>query len=93
MVEVRSEIDRLDRTIIGLLAERTEYVRQAGHIKASRGLVRDEERVRDVLNKARGHARAHGIDEELIDALYRLLVERSIAYEFGVFDKRQQVKP
>ncbi len=88
MAEVRSEIDRLDRAIVGLLAERTEYVRQAGHIKSSRDLIHDETRVRDVLAKVRGHARDNGLDEDLIDALYSLLVERSIAYEFGVFDER-----
>ena len=34
MSEVREEIDRVDRLIVDLLAERTDYIRQAGLIKA-----------------------------------------------------------
>ena len=53
MADVRREIDRVDRELVQLLAERLTYIERAGHIKAERGAVRDEDRIRDVLAKVK----------------------------------------
>ena len=45
MAEVRREIDRLDRELVKLLAERQTYIEQAGIIKGERSAVRDEARL------------------------------------------------
>jgi isochorismate pyruvate lyase len=89
MSEVRREIDRVDRAIVDLIAERLAYIEQAGCIKANRDQVRDPARIEDVVAKVCAEARRHGIDERLIEDLYRLLIERSIAYEFQVYDQRR----
>lgn len=88
MPEVREEIDRMDRAIVELLTERLEYIRQAGHVKDTRDTVRDEARVEDVVAKVRAKAGATGLDQDLVEELYRLLIERCIQYEFRVFDDR-----
>lgn len=85
---VRREIDRVDRAIVELLAERMSYIEQAGRIKADRNRVRDPARIEDVVAKVRAEARRHGIDERVTEDLYRLLIERSIAHEFQVYDQR-----
>ncbi|MHA7872936.1 MAG: chorismate mutase, partial [Hyphococcus sp.] len=36
MAEVRAEIDRLDRVLVALLAERQRYIEAAGRIKGRR---------------------------------------------------------
>jgi len=53
MAEVRQEIDRIDRLMIGLLAERQTYVARAAEIKPSRDVVRDPARVEDVVAKVK----------------------------------------
>src|SRR3546814_17458589 len=53
MTEVRDNIDRLDRQIVALLAERTGYVRQAARVKLERGAIVDPERIEDVVAKVR----------------------------------------
>ncbi len=88
MADVRREIDRVDRAIVALLAERLDYIRQAGNIKKRRAEVRDEARVADVLAKVTAEARRAGADPDLVVKLYRELIEWSIAYEFIVFDRR-----
>lgn len=88
MTEIRAEIDRLDRSLVRLLAERQSYVAQAGRIKAEREAVRDEARIADVIAKVRQAARAHGLDERLAEAVWRVMVEEFIALEFRVFDAR-----
>lgn len=87
MAEVRTEIDRLDRAIVALLAERVDYIEQAARIKPRRDQVRDEDRIEDVLTKVRASAEKEGAPTELCETLYRTMVEWCIAHEFKVFDR------
>ncbi|WP_303977186.1 chorismate mutase [Dongia mobilis] len=87
MIEVRQAIDALDREIVTLLADRLHFIGEAARIKASREAVRDEPRIEDVIAKVRATAVAGGMDPAFIEPIYRDLVERSIAYELGEFDR------
>lgn len=93
MTDVRREIDRLDREIVTLLAERQNYIEQAGHIKQSRDSVRDEARVADVIAKVRARAADVGAHPDLAETVYRAMVEWCIAYEFTIFDKKPAGQP
>lgn len=86
MAEVRNAIDAIDRELVALLADRLHFIAEAARIKPSRDLVRDDDRVNDVLAKVRKTAIEQGVDPELIAAVFRELVERSIAHEFTLFD-------
>lgn len=88
MSDVRREIDRLDRDIVSLLAERQNYIEQAAHIKQSRDTVRDDARVADVIAKVRASAARVGAHSDLAETVYRAMVEWCISYEFTVFDAR-----
>jgi isochorismate pyruvate lyase len=87
MTEVRDAIDALDREIVTLLADRLHFIGEAARIKADRDAVRDVPRVEDVVAKVRAAAAKAGMDPAFIEPLYRDLVERSIAHEFGEFDR------
>jgi isochorismate pyruvate lyase len=86
MAEVREAIDAIDRDLVALLADRLHFIAEAARIKQNRDLVRDDARVADVLAKVRQTAEQKGIDADLIVAVFRELVERSIAREFQLFD-------
>ncbi len=88
MEEVRDEVDRLDRAIVALLAERQQRIVDAGHIKPARTQVRDEARIDDVVAKIRAEATRHGADPDLMEAIYRDMMERFIAHELTVWDGR-----
>lgn len=88
MAEVRAGVDAVDRALVGLLARRFGYMDAAARIKPERGQVRDEARKAQVIANVRAHARAAGIPEEPIAALWDQLVEASIAYELEAFDRR-----
>lgn len=87
MASLRKEIDQLDRKIVEMLSIRKEYMDQAARIKQHRGLVRDNERVEDVVNKVKKHAKLTGANEKLVEKLYRDMIEWSIDYEFDRFDE------
>lgn len=86
MAEVREAIDAIDRDLVALLADRLHFIAEAARIKQNRDLVRDDVRVADVLAKVRAAAVEKDIDADLIVAVFRELVERSIAREFQLFD-------
>jgi len=87
MADVRQAIDAIDRLLVGLIADRLYFIEEAARIKETRDAVRDEARIADVLAKVRAVAEERGIDPALVEAVYRTLVERSIAHEFQVFDR------
>lgn len=86
MEDVRAEVDRLDREIVRLLAERELRIADAGRIKPQRDLVRDEGRIEDVIAKVRILATENGANPDLIEAIYRDMMERFIAHEFTLWD-------
>ncbi len=86
MADVRYEIDRLDRILVQLLAERQTYIEAAGRIKRERGTVRDEARIEDVVAKVLASARREGLSPDIAEPVWRLLIDRCIAHEFLIFD-------
>ena len=87
MAEVRQGVDVLDRALVTLLAERQRYMDAAARIKGERAAVRDEARVEDVVAKVKAAAREAGLSEAIAEPVWRLLVDRCIAYEFASWDR------
>lgn len=82
MAELRAEIDALDAGIVALLARRAGYIDRAAELKPAEGLpARIEARVEDVVEKVRLRAEAEGFDPALTEAMWRLMIEWSIARE------------
>lgn len=82
MAEIRAEIDRLDRELVTLLARRAACIDRAVTVKARERLpARIDARVEEVVANARAEASAAGLDPDLAEALWRRIVEWSIARE------------
>ncbi|WP_375393201.1 chorismate mutase [uncultured Sphingomonas sp.] len=89
LAEVRAGVDQVDRELVALLGRRFGYMDAAARIKPMRGAVRDEARKAQVIANVRGQARAAGLPEDALAALWDRLVEASIAYELDAFDRRE----
>lgn len=87
MLDVRAGVDALDRGLVALLAKRFGYMRAAARIKPSRDAVRDDARKASVIAAAVAEAEAHGIPGDVVADIWERLVEGSIAYEFGEWDR------
>lgn len=82
MAEVRAGIDRVDAELVRLLAERVTYIDRASELKPALGLpARIDDRVEDVVAKVRARAVAEGLDPDLIERLWRQIIDWSIARE------------
>ena len=86
MTDIRREIDRLDRALVKLLAERLTYIERAGHIKTDRTKVRDEARIADVLSKVESSCAREAFPYTIAEPVWRRLMDGCIAHEFDVFD-------
>ena len=86
MQDVRREIDRVDRALVRLLAQRLTYIERAGHIKKERGAVRDDARIRDVLEKVKASCANEGFPFTIAEPVWEQLMEGCIAHEFVVYD-------
>jgi isochorismate pyruvate lyase len=85
MADVRQGVDAVDEALVGLLAQRFGYMRAAARIKSDANSVRDEGRKAQVIENVKAHARAGGVPEPLVAALWEMLVESSISYEQALF--------
>lgn len=82
MADIRANIDRIDRALMQLFAERWAFIGRAAEIKAELGLKADiPERVEEVRAHARDNARRHGLDESFYDELWSRLIRHAIDYE------------
>lgn len=82
MAQVRTEIDRIDRMMVRLIAERQGYIEAAARIKDRVGDVRDEWRIEDVISKVLVAAGREGLSRDIAEPVWRVLIERCIAHEF-----------
>ena len=81
LAEVRDEIDRLDRQIIELIAERQRWVVVAGTLKTDEHAVRAPDRVAQVIAKVRGIAADTGASPDVVERAYRALIAGFIDLE------------
>ncbi|MDF1631064.1 chorismate mutase family protein [Mycoplana sp. MJR14] len=82
MAEIRENIDRIDRALMDLFAERWTFIGRAAEIKAELGLKADiPARVEEVRNNARENAQARGLDGDFYDTLWAQLIRHSIEHE------------
>lgn len=82
MTDLRHLIDRIDRDIVGLLALRQNCIDRAAVLKASEGMpARIPNRVEEVVSRVREAALARGADPDLVETLWRQMIEWSISRE------------
>lgn len=90
MAEVRQGVDAIDRMLVVLIAERQGYMDAAARIKADRNVVHDRARIEEVVAKVKAAAREAGLSEAIAEPVWRTLIDRCIAYEFGVWDRLRE---
>ena len=86
MSEVRAEIDRLDRLLVRLLAERQGYIEAAGRIKNHAEDVRLDWRIEEVVEKVLQEAALVGLSKRIAEPVWRELIDRCIEHEHEIWD-------
>ena len=82
LLQCRSEIDAIDATMIELLAKRFRVVDRVVLLKQRDELAAEiPERIETVVRQVRDQADKLGLPPETAEALWRLLIAQTIAYE------------
>jgi len=83
--EVRDAIDLLDTQIIELIAKRNSYIKQAAGFKESVEEVKAEDRIDDVVQRARTKALELNLSPNLVEDLFRMMIDEMVATEIAEF--------
>jgi len=83
--ETREEIDKLDDQIVELIAARNAYVKQLAHFKNSIDEIKAEDRIDDVVSRARAKAIELDLSPNLVNALYLQMIDAMVDSEVAEF--------
>lgn len=82
LADVRVEIDRCDKALVAMIAERFGYVERAWQIKLQAGQEANVPwRNQQVIDKVRAQAVEAGVSPDLCEALWRQMIGWFIQYE------------
>ena len=87
MSDVRRAIDALDDVLVPLLVTRVGYMSEAARIKQSADQVRDEARIEAIVARVRARTQVEGGQPDVIEAIYRAMMEACIDFENREFDR------
>lgn len=78
--QLRNKLDEIDEQIITLIAERQFNVEQIGNVKLSTNSpTRDYQREKQVIDKVKNHARNKGLDPNIAQHIFELVIETSLS--------------
>jgi tRNA-Thr(GGU) m(6)t(6)A37 methyltransferase TsaA len=89
LAEARQAIDIIDAEVIRLLGNRAGFVHQVVDYKQTVEEVRAPARYAEVMRRRREMAVAAGLNPEVIEAMYKLLVENFIQEELAILRRRE----
>ncbi len=79
--QARAKIDLIDQALIEMIATRQFYIDQAVRFKRTAEEVQSPERVQQVINKAREQAIQLHTDPDLVEKIYREMIQHFIQRE------------
>ncbi len=82
--DIRYAIDEIDQEIIRLYAQRDSYVREIVKYKSDDEGIIARERKALVLQQRMAWAAEKGLDPELFEKLFGLLIEKNIQIQFDI---------
>lgn len=88
--EARDAIDLIDTEIIRLLGNRADYVRQVVNFKRTPEDVRAPARYAEVMQRRRELAETAGLNPDVIEKMYKLLVNNFIEEEMEILRQREK---
>ena len=88
--DIRNAIDEIDQEIIQLHALRDSYVREIVKFKSDDEGIIARERQALVLQQRKAWAVERGLDPELFEKLFGLLIENNIQIQLDIYNSRNK---
>jgi isochorismate pyruvate lyase len=87
--EIRQCLDEIDLQIIELLGKRLNYIKEIVKFKIDEDEIIANARQQEVINLRRKWAEINNLDPDLIENLYKTLIEFNIKRELKIFRNRK----
>ena len=91
MDQIRAEVNKIDREIIGLLGKRLNYVRSAVAFKPDEDSIRSPDHWDSFFAARKRWAAEEGYDPAVIEAVYRTLYNFTIEIQLSLHAQKQSV--
>ena len=92
MAPYRARIDDLDAQIVALLGQRFGIINEVAKLKAERGIAPIlPARIEEVVAHARARAEKAGVDPDLVEKIYRIIIDTACKQEED-YARAQQAK-
>ena len=88
MDELRKELDLLDNDLIKLVSKRFKFIEEAAIIKDDVSKIRDNDRIENIIKRLRELAIDNDISPDIVEKLWRFIIELSIELETEIFSKK-----
>jgi isochorismate pyruvate lyase len=83
--EARVEIDKVDEKLVELIALRNAYIKQIAHFKNSIAEIKSEDRIADIVSRARTKAIELGLSPNLINDIFIRMIDEMVESEVAEF--------
>ncbi len=89
--QIRDAIDEIDQEILQLFAQRHEYVKEIVKFKSGdeEGIIASE-RKEKVLKQRKAWAEEKGLDPEMIEKVFRLLIDKNIQIQLDIINSNNK---
>lgn len=88
MDELRNDINLLDDELLSLFDKRFNLIKDAAFLKSNFKELRDNERIEEVIKRMREKSLTVDLSEDLIEDIWRYIIELSIKYETEIFNQK-----
>ena len=85
--KIRSELDKLDNSLIKIVKKRTHLVKQVLALKEKKNQIIDKKRIRKILKNIRNKSLRNNIDPKITNRIWKNMIWAYIDFERRNFKK------
>ena len=85
--KIRSQLDKLDNSLIKIVKKRTHLVKQVLALKEKKNQIIDKKRIRKILNNIRNKSLRNNIDPKITNRIWKNMIWAYIDFERRNFKK------
>ena len=86
--KIRSELDKLDNSLIKLIKKRTFLVKKVLLLKEKKSQIVDKKRIKEILLNIKKKSRKNNIDPKITNKIWKNMIYAYIDYEKRNFKKK-----
>ena len=88
LVKIRSQLDKLDNSLIKVIKKRTNLVKKVLELKEKKNEIVDKKRIKMILNNIRKKSLKNQIDPKITNRIWKNMIWSYIDFERRNFKKK-----